>query len=563
MARKSRYVSSTPEAIGSSYTAGLYLRLSVEDGDDLEHNSIGNQRKICLDFLSRQSDVAFGMVYVDNGRTGMNYRRPGFQAMFADLEAGKINCVVVKDVSRLGRNYILTSDYVEKIFPTMGVRLICVNDGFDSENPDSDRYSLLMPFKLIINDTYVKDTARKIQSSIQAKMNCGEYLPSSSSIPYGYLRAPQEGTYAVDEETAPIVRRIFELRGDGTAFNKIAKILNQENIPSPGKLRYDRGLTKVEKYQNALWVRGTIRKITGDSAYLGFRTHGKIKRSRLGGDKKKCPELEWKIIENAHPAIVEQTLFDRVQEVNRTELVKRETFERGAAPKQDFRKIFQDKIFCGDCGAKMSAGKFSGRKGGKAPNSIFYNCNQYRDSGHQRCSNHYIRQECLMDTLQHFLDNQVKLALDVERLKGTMRRGSQPSAEAALLASISCQRRNLESKLERLLEDLAVGVLDKEEYTQLKLHYLEELVDLEGQEQEAQAVCGKQKKAFEELEDWLAAIQNYQKVSVIDRRLVDLLVEKILVFQDRSIRIYLTYGDPYELLLSEREDQEGGRSRAG
>lgn len=552
MARKSRYISPASTITDSRYVAGLYLRLSVEDGDDLEHNSIGNQRSICLDFLAGQRNITFGEVYVDNGRTGMNYKRPGFQAMLADLEEGHINCVVVKDVSRLGRNYILTSEYVEKIFPAMGVRLICVNDGFDSEASDSDRERLLMPFQLIMNDTYVKDTANKIRSSIQAKIRCGEYLPSSSSVPYGYLRSPQEGTYTIDEETAPVVQRIFELRSEGTPFNQIAKIFNQEKIPSPGKLRYERGLTRAEKYRNTLWVRGTIRKITNDSVYLGYRIHGKVKLDRLGGEKKWHPKDEWQVIPDAHPAIIDQTLFDKVQEINKIELEKRAGFDTAAPPEQDFRTLFQGKVFCGDCGSKMSARKCNARKGGKAPNSVFFNCNQYWDSNHQRCNNHYIRQEILMKTLRNFLDNQIQVAADIECLRGEKK---PQTDDSKLLASLGCQRRNLESKLERLLEDLVSGILDKEEYTQLRQCYLEKIAFLKCQEMEIRKKCGEQLENFEQLEAWLNAIKHYQKILAIDRKLIDLLVEKITVFHDRSVHICLNYADPY-LLFKNAEGEE-------
>lgn len=561
MARTSKYTQPISSVTESRYIAGLYLRLSVEDGDNLEYNSIGNQRKICMDYLARQKDVEFGEIYIDNGRTGMNYRRPGFQAMFADLEDRKINCVIVKDISRLGRNYILTSEYVEKVFPTMGVRLICVNDEFDSESPDSNQESLLMPFRLIMNDTYVKDTARKIRSSIQAKMTCGEFLPSASSVPYGYLRLPQEGTYIVDVDTAPVVRHIFELRSKGTSFNRIALLLNQEQIPSPGRLRYDRGVTAAEKYRDAIWIRGTIRKITTDSVYLGFRIHGKVKRDRLNGEKKRRPEEVWQVIPNAHPAIIEQELFEKVQEVNRTELEKRSTFDKAAAPAQDFRDIFLNKVFCGDCGAKMTARKYTSRKGGKAPNSVCFNCNQYVYSNQHSCSNHYIRQEILIEKLQHFLDSQIQIAVDVERL--WKEKKSSPSDISSTLASLSCQRGNLEAKLDRLLEDFVAGVLNKEEYTQFRTSYLERIALLKAQETEIRKQYEAQQEDHKRLKCWLEGIQTYKKTSVIDRRLVDELIEKILVFHDRSVKICLTYSDPYKLLPSDAEDLKGGKRRAG
>lgn len=551
MARKSRYAAAVQEAAApASCLAGVYLRLSVEDGDNLEYNSIGNQRKICMNYLKDRSDIEIGKVYVDNGCTGMNYKRPGFQAMFADLEAGKINCVLVKDVSRLGRHYIMTSEYVERVFPQMDVRLICVNDNFDSADPASDRQSLLMPFKLIMNDSYVKDTARKIQSSIHAKMNCGEFLPSAGSVPYGYLRFPEEHTYVIDEESAPVVRRIFEMRAGGMKFNMIARILNQEGIPSPGKLRFDRGLTKAEKYREALWIRGTIRKITKDTVYVGSRVHGKIKRERLGGDKKRCPEEEWRVIQNAHPAIVSQILFDKVQEVNRTELERQGSYEKREDPAEDFRAVFKDKVFCGDCGAKMSAGKQISRKTSAVPNSLYYNCNEYRDSNHQRCANHYIRQEVLMDVLKHFLNQQIQVSADVERVVMDLhdRMSSGPQKR---LSSLRGRRNSLEAKMERLLEDLAVRVVDYEEYSLMKAQYMEELSNIEKQEEAVKHECEVFQATLDTAELWLTAIRSYQEIPVVDCKVVETLIERILVFKDKSVRICVTYGDPYEFSAGE------------
>ena len=211
MARKSRFIADVREEKKSAVLlAGIYTRLSIEDEDDEEQNSIGNQKKIVLDYLKDKTDVVAAEYYVDNGYTGMNFNRPDFQRMLNDLRTGKINCVIVKDISRLGRHFVMTGELVEKVFPMMGVRLICINDDYDSADEKCDSAALLMPFKMVMNDSYVKDISKKIRSSISAKMNSGEYLPSASSIPYGYIRNPEKNTFDVDEETAPVVVRIFE-----------------------------------------------------------------------------------------------------------------------------------------------------------------------------------------------------------------------------------------------------------------------------------------------------------------------------------------------------------------
>lgn len=235
MARKSKYLSAQPLPETSvHYLAGQYGRLSVEDGDDTESNSIGNQAKIADAFLAECPDIQIVERYADNGYTGMNYNRPAFHQMMADVRSGKINCIIIKDISRLGRHFVETSELVEQIFPAMNVRLISVNDNYDSLVQDAGAAaSLTMPLKMVMNENYAKDISRKIRSSIHAQMRSGTYLPSSGSIPYGYLRNAAAASYDIDEDTAPVVRRIFTLRAGGVSFNAIAKQLNQEHIPSP------------------------------------------------------------------------------------------------------------------------------------------------------------------------------------------------------------------------------------------------------------------------------------------------------------------------------------------
>lgn len=541
MARKSRYAAALPAPAAGRCAAGLYLRLSVEDGDDPEHNSIGNQRKICLEFLQSRPELTLGGVYTDNGCTGMDYRRPGFQALLADLTEGKLGCVVVKDLSRLGRHYILTSDYVERIFPEMGVRLVCVGDGYDSADPDADRAGLLLPFRLLLNDAYAKDVARKIRSSIRAKMAAGQFLPAAGSVPYGYVRDPAAATYAVDGESAPVVRRIFSLRAAGASFSAIAGTLNREAVPSPGRLRFDRGLTRAETCREALWQRGAIRRITEDQTYLGCRVHGKQGRDRLTEGKKSRPPAAWQVVPDAHPAIVTQDLFDRVQEVNRAEREKRAAFARRDAPARDSRELLRGKVFCGDCGAPMAAGKRTGRPGGAS--SVFFNCGRYRDSGRQRCCNHYIRQEALLGALDRCLEAQAAAAADVERLLEAARRAAGDSGE---LRAAQRRRDAAEARSRRLLEDWAAGLLDRETYRELKQRQAETLARLSAEESALRASWEARRQAGEAAARWLSAVQQYRADAAADRGIVDALVDRILVYRDRRVEIVLTCADPLE-----------------
>lgn len=413
MARKSRYTSleQKPQPTERVYRAAQYGRLSSEDGEDIEHNSIGNQRKVATHFAMEHDDIKIVEHYFDNGYSGMDYDRPDFQRMMEDARNGIINCIIVKDISRFGRNFIQTSEYVERILPALKIRLICINDNYDSADECADVNSLMLPLKMIMNDNYVRDISRKIRSGISVKMNSGEFLPSASSIPYGYIRNAAGTTYDIDQEAAETLQRIFTMRLNGYAFNDIARKLNEDEVPSPGRLRYLRGVTNAQKYANALWTRGTIRKITSDKVYLGYRIHGRVKRDKLGQEKTRRSEEEWQFIENAHPPIISQSLFDEVQQVNQVELDKWASYEKRNDVLVDYRDLLRGKVVCGECGNHLVAAKGCARPNAKSSSRVFFDCAAYKNSNHTLCSSHYIRQETLMRAIERTLHQQISVAV--------------------------------------------------------------------------------------------------------------------------------------------------------
>lgn len=555
MARKSRFIADVREEKKSAVLlAGIYTRLSIEDEDDEEQNSIGNQKKIVLDYLKDKTDVVAAEYYVDNGYTGMNFNRPDFQRMLNDLRTGKINCVIVKDISRLGRHFVMTGELVEKIFPMMGVRLICINDDYDSADEKCDSAALLMPFKMVMNDSYVKDISKKIRSSISAKMNSGEYLPSASSIPYGYIRNPEKNTFDVDEETAPVVVRIFEMRASGMALNTIAKTLNEEGVLCPGKLRYVRGITKAAKYENALWIHGTLRKILMDQVYIGNRVHGRIKRDKLGMDKTRRSTEEWQVIENAHPAIVSNELYERVQKAMNQAVAKQKAYKKQDAPETDYREVFREKVYCGDCGSMMRACKGLGRanENGERKAFLYYDCGKFLDSGRAVCKAHYIRQEEIMDALKNALNTQLCAAIDFEAFVKEVR--SMPkvvhyeSSVKNQLTGVQSKRRNIEQRLEQLIVDLTDGLIDKQEYTYAKKRYHQELERILEEENKLFTSSKRFENIVTSSERWLQMLKEYQSIPNIDRTAVGFLVRRICVFQNRRIELILNYEDPFRLV---------------
>ena len=555
MARKSRYVAEVKEKKKTAMLlAGVYTRLSIEDEDDEEQNSIGNQKKIALDYLKDKDDIAVTEYYVDNGYTGMNFSRPDFQRMMNDLRSGKINCVIVKDISRLGRHFVMTSEFVEKIFPMMGVRLICINDDYDSFDENCDSASLLLPFKMVMNDSYVKDISKKIRSSISAKMDSGEYLPSASSIPYGYIRNPEQNTFDIDEEVAPVVVRIFEMRANGVALNAIAKTLNEEGIPCPGKLRYLRGITKAAKYENALWIHGTLRKILMDQVYIGNRVHGRVKRDKLGMEKTRRSEEEWQVIENAHQPIISQELFEKVQEAMNEAAAKRNAYKKQEAPGTDHREVFREKVYCGDCGSMMRGCKGLGRanEDGERKAFIYYDCGKFLDSGRAVCSAHYIRQEEIMDTLRNALDTQLCAAIDFEALVKEVQAMPKvvhyESSVKNQLTSIQSKRRHMELRLEQLIVDLTDGLIDKQEYAYAKQKYNEEYEHLLEEENRLFTSSRRLGNIVASSDKWIRTLKEYRSIPDIDRKAVDFLVKRIKIYPGKRIELILNYEDPFRLV---------------
>jgi DNA invertase Pin-like site-specific DNA recombinase len=481
----------------------------------------------------------------------MNYQRPGFQEMMQDLYAGIIDCVIVKDISRLGRHFILTSEMVEKTFPSMGVRLICINDEYDSIDPKADSASLLFQIKMVMNDNYAKDFSKKIRSSIGAKMNAGEFLPSSGSIPYGYIRNPQKGTFDIDKETAPIVRRIFEMRQKGTSFNEIARVLNDESIPSPGRLRFERGMTKNEKYEKAVWLRGAVREITSDRVYTGCRIHGKVKRDRLGENKTRRDEEEWQIIENAHEPIVSKELFDAVSKVNEKVVADRESFKKRPAPTEDKRDVLKEKVYCGDCGSLMTAAKGNGRITKNRPNAsfVFYQCNRYRDTLHTECKSHYIRQETIVQALQNCLNKQLALALDYENYVQCVRNMPkvvqyQKTAESKVV-SARITLNSLKQKDDMLFRDFCDGLIEKSEYSYMKERLGQQYVQAEHDYNTA-LQASKELESLDRTESsWMKMLKERGSFTNIDRTLIEEIVEKIIVYDSKKIKIMLKFNDPF------------------
>jgi len=328
------------------YYAGAYIRLSVVDkknkGDSLE-----NQQAIITSFIAGQDNIELRECYVDNGHSDQNFERPAFLRMIADMENGKINCCITKDLSRLGRNAIDSGYYIERFFPSMGVRFIAVTDDYDSADGQSG--GIILSLKNMINEAYALDTSRKIKATIQMNVRKGNFM--GGSAPYGYLKSGDDcHKFVIDEYAAPVVRQIFEMAAEGKPHKAILDWLNASGYLPPKRYFYSLGLaTEKEVGVGKLWWgHGAISGILRNRMYCGDMVQGKHKN--VSNINKRVPKLEWVIVENTHPEIVSRELFDAVQKSLLTPDPTKEPYYK--RPKTE--NVFAHKVYCGHCGYAMN-----------------------------------------------------------------------------------------------------------------------------------------------------------------------------------------------------------------
>lgn len=374
----------------SAGRAALYLRLSRDDDDRGESQSIRNQRMLLRDYAARQGFAVVGE-YVDDGWSGTRFDRPRFQDLMCDMEQHQFDVVLVKDLSRLGRDYIQIGRYLELVFPAYGVRLIAVNDGIDTARADTD----LVPFRNVVNEMYARDTSRKIRSALQAKRKVGKFV--GNFAPYGYQKDPQDKNHLLpDERAAAVVRRIFAQAAAGVRPAAIARGLNAGGEPPPAVYRclHHPGLDPDNYSRHKQWTSAGVSRILQDIVYLGHLAQGKTGKISFKSKKTREKQAgEWIIVRDRHEPLVSKQIFDAVQ---------RQRAARRCDRKGAFQNLFSGLAFCADCGKAMST--VGTRKRGSAANLA---CGAYKLHGSSACTNHFIRYEtlyqCVLDAVRRYV----------------------------------------------------------------------------------------------------------------------------------------------------------------
>lgn len=452
---------------GSIYTAALYMRLSKDDDGAAESASIITQRKMLRSYAAEHGYVVFDE-YVDDGWSGTNFDRPDFKRMIGDIEAKKVNMVITKDLSRLGRDYITAGQYTEIYFPSKGVRYIAIHDGYDSDSPYSD----IAPFKNVINEMYARDTSKKIRSAFATKMQDGAYI--AAFAPYGYQKDPVDKNHlVVDGQSGQVVKRIFRMAAEGAPPAEIARSLNERGIPPPAVYRcmtHD-GLEVSAYSKRQEWTSATITKMLRNVVYLGHIAQGKTTKISFKSHLTLSnPRDEWIVVENTHEALVDQETFD---------LVRRRTMARTCEKKGTFYNLFSGIAKCADCGRNMSA--TGTRKKGSPANLT---CGGYKLYGAEECSNHFIDYNVLYEIVQASLREQLAISREERAAVLENAQKKQPASagrqeRSKEISSIKKRLRELEGIIAKLYEDNGAGRLSDSRMNKLLSKYAQEAETLE------------------------------------------------------------------------------------
>ena len=543
------------KSIDKIYYAAIYLRLSKEDGDlssgeKKESNSIANQRKLIEDYLSRNPEITLVQEFCDDGYTGANFDRPDFQRMMEQVKTGKINCIIVKDLSRFGRDYIDSGRYIEKIFPSLGIRFIAINDNYDSAQSQQAGNEIILPFKNLINDSYSRDISIKIRSNLETKRRNGEFV--GSHVVYGYRRSDDDkNKLVIDQTVAPVIQSIFSMKMDGFSPAQIADKLNKDGVPSPYEYKRQSG----SKYQSGFkkqiktdWGAKAIYRILKNEMYTGTLVQGKTTtpnhkiKSRTTKD-----EADWMRTENAHDAIISPSIFDMVQKL---------MLEDTRSPSGDNSvHLFSGKVFCADCQSTMTRKKT--KSAGKE--YVYFVCNANKVD-RKVCDAHTVKEQVVYDAALAVIQAQVSLALNLEIALGELNGISWERREMERIASkIARQEEVIEHNKQmkaHVYEDFKTEMITREEYFIFKAEFDKNIQ--EAKEAIARLVGNKNQisSGLTEQQSWLAQFRKYENIQELNRRVVVNFIDRIEITEDKQVHVVLNNVDQFQAIMEFLEEEK-------
>ena len=547
MARKSRReqpVNTTQEIQPTRLETAAYCRLSVEDEGE---ESIQTQAALVHDFIASHPELKLADTYIDNGYTGTRFDRPDWNRLMADVRNGKIQCIVVKDLSRFGRNYVEAGYYIESIFPRLGIRFIAVTDDFDSSRK-SDMDDLKIPVKNMVNALYARDISRKVATSARLRQQRGE-LMKNSTPPFGYIYGENKDSLVVDEEIAPVVRMMFKWALMGTNVNEIVKRLDLLGIPTPRE--YYRQREMGIAVTGRKWGNTAVTKILANRTYCGDTVTGKTRTQMR--EKSRVEEENWIITENTHEPIISREVFAAVKEaVDGRSNNRQRVLALSREKWQDTPNELAGLAFCGICGHSLAFERRYGR--GKFGKIVMgkYSCHQHSNQGASyqgettEISANVLKM-AVMDQVQAY----VSLLMDKRELLRRADCGALAYANREVDAA-SVQKRKADERKASLYESFVEGVIDKDDYMELKEHYTKEIQDCE---ERCQGAVNRQRQISRTVEQFKSFVDSLDADGLaFDEKLVRALVERIELGEGNTITIRFRFADEFAWINEEKQD---------
>ena len=529
--------------ISMPYQCGVYLRLSKEDENlsssiqKSQSNSIENQKQFIEEYIKTNSDMQVVRYYADDGYSGINFERPSFQKMLQDIKENQINCVIVKDLSRFGRNYIETGKYIERLFPALGVRFIAINDQYDSADENAPANDLIIPFKNLINDAYCRDISIKIRSHLETKRKKGEFVGAFTV--YGYKKGENKNKLAIDNYAGKIVKEIFGMKMNGMSQQTIADELNSLGILSPAEYKKEQGSGYQAFFQKrvmAVWSAVAVSRILKNEVYTGTIVQGKESTPNYKINiREKTPPDQWCRVENTHEGIISQTDFDVIQAVMEKDTRVMDG-KKGVS-------VFSGYLLCADCGNSMVRYKVPSR----TMSYVYYRCSGNKVNKNC-CSNHRISEKALYETMQRTLHLHMQYLIDSKEQLAYVKAESFLSKKYEILELQIIKKREEVIKYREIkfecYEDYKSGVLSQEEY----LLFYKEMGSRVKDAQNAIIELNRRKAIFlssqAAKQKWVEEFLLFHGAEAeLTRLIIVLFIDCIYIYENHRIEVVFSYQD--------------------
>lgn len=539
----------------TNYNVGMYLRLSKDDERSGESLSIENQRKVLTNYINEQGWTLYDE-YVDDGYSGTSFERPGVQRLLEDAKNGKINLIICKDMSRFGRNYIAVGQYVDYIFPMYNIRFIALTDNIDTANNNSASMEML-PIVNVFNEWYAANTSKKLRAVIETNAKAGKYKTTFAA--YGYDKGADENrTPVIDSETAPIVRRIFEMRASGANLRKIAMALNDDGILSPADYHYTKAGKATPLYSHHLWSTQAVKRILHNPIYIGTLARMKMTTVSYKNHKViKRDESDWIVHENNHEAIISKELWDKVRELE-------DSVSTGKSTKTGEVKPLSGMCYCSTCGTKM---KFTSSMTGKTPQN--YTCGLYARFGKQYCATHFITLKALESVVLADIQRQIDFVMNDDKAREkylARKRGLnnlQENADRKRLQDITKRLGELDRLIETAYEDRALGRVPEKVCIPLLEKYQAEKYTLTAEYDELHQRTQTEHQDEADVDEYIRRLISYAGAEQLTRQMALELIEYITIDENpndkKAVRDIHVYYKLIDKPLKDRKNAHIGR----